>query len=410
MPALSPAALFLIQATLLIAGPWALWRLTGIRHIAPLAVLQIVTGVLLGPSVLGAIAPAFQGALFPADSVPRIGSVAQLAVVLYSFCTGMHLDTRELARTPGTGAIALTSFLVPLVIGAALAFPLAALVPGAMPAAMSTPAPTFIAAIALLTTVTALPVLAALLKEMQLLHTPFGQRALGLAAVNDAGMWLGVALILIAVAPGAEGAALSVLPLFALLIAGARFALTRTTAPDDAPGVQVLLCAFAALAAGLSEIAGIGYVIGAFAAGVIVPARFRAALLARLEWPALFLLMPFFFMATGLRIDEDLLSPQLLGLVAVLTLTAMAGKMAGAAIGARFSGTGWRDGAAIGAALQTKGLMEVLVATILVDHGVIGEPLFAPLILMALACTVATAPMLRALGIVRDYARLPAYV
>ncbi len=77
-----PIALFLFQATLLIAGPWALWRLTGIRHIAPLAVLQICAGVLLGPSVLGELAPAVQSALFPADSVPKIGAVAQLAVVL----------------------------------------------------------------------------------------------------------------------------------------------------------------------------------------------------------------------------------------------------------------------------------------------------------------------------------------
>ena len=94
---LPPISLFLLQATLLIAGPWALWRLTGIRHVAPLAVLQIVCGVLLGPSVLGVLAPAVQGALFPADSIPKIGAVAQLAVVLYSFCTGMHLDHREVA-------------------------------------------------------------------------------------------------------------------------------------------------------------------------------------------------------------------------------------------------------------------------------------------------------------------------
>lgn len=395
-----PIALFLFQATLLIAGPWALWRLTGIRHIAPLAVLQICAGVLLGPSVLGQIAPALQSALFPADSVPKIGAVAQLAVVLYSFCTGMHLDHREVARAQGTTAIATASFILPMIAGAIMAILLARAVPSIMPEGMLDPSISFIAALALLTTVTALPVLAALMRETGILHTPFGQRALGLAAINDAGMWAGVAAILLVVAPEAEGAHLAAMPLLALLIGGVSFTLRRITVADDSPGLQVLLCAYAALAAAISEVAGVGYVIGAFAAGVTVPYRYRAAMIDRLEWPALFILMPFFFMATGLRIREDLLSPQLLGLVAVLSLTAISGKMIGSAIGSRIAGLSWRDGAAIGAALQTKGLMEVLVATILLDHGVIGEALFAPLILMALVCTVVTTPMLRLLGVI----------
>ena len=398
---LPPISLFLLQATLLIAGPWALWRLTGIRHVAPLAVLQIVCGVLLGPSVLGVLAPAVQGALFPADSIPKIGAVAQLAVVLYSFCTGMHLDHREVAKAKGTAVIATASFILPMVAGAVLAVVLARQVPSIMPEGMASPSISFIAALALLTTVTALPVLAALMREMGILQTPFGQRALGLAAINDAGMWLGVALILLSVAPGAEGAALGALPVLGLLIGGVHLALRRSRVADDAPGVQVLLCAYAALAAAISEAGGIGYVIGAFAAGISVPFRYRAAMIERLEWPALFILMPFFFMATGLRIREDLLSPQLIGLVLALSLTAMSGKMIGTAIGSRLSGHSWRDGAAIGTALQTKGLMEVLVATILLDHGVIGQPLFAPLILMALICTVATMPLLRALGVRR---------
>lgn len=396
-----PIALFLFQATLLIAGPWALWRLTGIRKIAPLAVLQICAGVLLGPSVLGVLAPGVQSALFPADSVPKIGAVAQLAVVLYSFCTGMHLDHREVAQSKGTGIIATTSFLLPMLFGAVMAVMLARAVPSIMPEGMTSPSISFIAALALLTTVTALPVLAALMRETGILHTPFGQRALGLAAINDAGMWAGVAIILLAVAPEAEGAHLAALPFLALLIGGVWYALRRTTVPDDAPGLQVLLCAYAALAAAISEMGGIGYVIGAFAAGLTVPFRFRKAMIERLEWPALFILMPFFFMATGLRIREDLLSPQLIGLVVVLSLTAMAGKMIGTAIGSRIAGLSWKDGAAIGTALQTKGLMEVLVATILLDHGVIGQPLFAPLILMALICTVVTAPILRLLGVIQ---------
>ena len=396
-----PIALFLFQASLLIAGPWALWRLTGIRRIAPLAVLQICAGVLLGPSVLGVIAPGVQSALFPADSLPKIGSVAQLAVVLYSFCTGMHLDHREVARAQGTTIIATTSFVLPMLVGAVMAVLLAEAVPAIMPEGMTSPSISFIAALALLTTVTALPVLAALMRETGILQTPFGQRALGLAAINDAGMWIGVAAILLVVAPEAEGAHLMAMPPLVLLIAGVSHVLRKSSVAEESGGVQVLLCAYAALAAALSEAAGVGYVIGAFVAGVTVPYRYRKAMLDRLEWPALFILMPFFFMATGLRIREDLLSPQLIGLVVVLSLTAMSSKMIGTAIGSRLAGLSWKEGAAIGTALQTKGLMEVLVATILLDHGVIGEALFAPLILMALICTVVTTPLLRLLGVIQ---------
>jgi Kef-type K+ transport system membrane component KefB len=170
----------------------------------------------------------------------------------------------------------------------------------------------------------------------------------------------------------------------------------------DANAAMILAAAFAPLSAAGAEYVGLGYVIGAFVAGVIVPRSARAALRDRIEWPSLYLLMPFFFMATGLRVKADLASPAILGLVATLTIAAVVGKLVGAAIAARYAGLGWREGTAIGVALQTKGLMEVLVATILVDHGVVGEALFAPLILMALICTTLTAPMLRALGLRDD--------
>jgi Kef-type K+ transport system membrane component KefB len=397
---IAPGTLLLVQAVILIAGPWALWRLTGIARIAPLAVLQILTGVLLGPSVLGQLAPAVQAMLFPPESVVRIGAVAQLAVVFYSFVTGMHLETQVVRGTPRLGTIALGSFLGPLLVGLALALPLAAVWPETLPASGHLGG--YMAAIALLLAVTALPVLAALLKEMGLLHTAFGQRALALAALNDSGMWLGVALILVLTGAGGDGAAIVWLPGYAALVAAAWFGLRRLSRARDANAAMILAAAFAPLSAAAAEQVGLGYVIGAFAAGVIVPREARGALRDRIEWPSLYLLMPFFFMATGLRVTADLASPAILGLVAVLTVAAVLGKLAGAALAARYAGLGWREGVAIGVALQTKGLMEVLVATILVDHGVVGEALFAPLILMALVCTTLTAPMLRALGLRDD--------
>jgi Kef-type K+ transport system membrane component KefB len=215
-------------------------------------------------------------------------------------------------------------------------------------------------------------------------------------------MWLGVAAILIVLAPGTEGSAVAWLPVYALLLVAVGWVLRRFGNDRTMPAVLVLMCAFVPLSAVCAEAVGLGYVIGAFLAGAIVPVSMRSALLAQLEWPALYLLMPFFFMATGLRIDVDLLSAAVLGPAALLTAVAMGSKILGTALAARFTGERWRAGFALGTAVQTKGLMEVLVATILVDHKVIGEALFAPLILMALVCTTATAPLLRLLRVERD--------
>lgn len=396
---MSPTTLLLLQAVLLIAGPWALWRLSGIGRIAPLAVLQILTGVALGPSVLGRLYPALQDALFPADSVVRIGAIAQLAVVFYSFVTGMHLESGVVRATRRIGALGVGAFVVPMLAGVALAPMLARTFPETLPPQGF--GPFYLLAIALLLAVTALPVLAALLKEMGLLHTGFGQRALALAALNDSFMWLCVAAILIADG-GGEGGGVVLLPLYGAMVAAARFGLARLCRDAVPPSALILAAAFAPLSAAFAEHAGLGYVIGAFAAGLIVPPAARQALRDRIEWPSLYLLMPFFFMATGLRVKADLLSAGMLGLVAVLTGAAILSKLAGAGLAGRYAGLSWREGLALGTALQTKGLMEVLVATILVDHGIIGEGLFAPIILMALICTTVTAPMLRALGMRAD--------
>jgi len=215
---MSANMLLLVQAVILIAGPWVLWRLTGISRVAPLAVLQILAGVLLGPSVLGRLAPDVQALLFPAESIVRIGAVAQLAMVFYSFVTGMHLEASVVRGTRRLGMIAAGSFLAPLLCGLALALPLAELYPQSLPASGRTGG--YMAAIALLLSVTALPVLAALLKEMRLIHTAFGQRALALSAINDSGMWLGVATILLVFgSSGEDGASLALLPLYIATVA-----------------------------------------------------------------------------------------------------------------------------------------------------------------------------------------------
>lgn len=390
-------ALFLADAVVLVGASYAAWRLLGLKGIVPLAVLQITAGLFLGPSVFGAIAPDLQATLFPKDVVTKIGSVATLAVVLYTFVTGMHLNVAQLRGMRGLGWVAAGSFAVPFLLGCGLGVVLAVLQPDDLGANHSTAQ--FAFAFGLMITVTALPVLAALLKEMGCLHTPLGQAALGLAAINDAGLWAGLTVLLLSMAIGGSMASALLMPAYLAGVLLARWGLARLAARVEAGGAVLIggVClAFASSA--LAELVGIGYVFGAFLAGCMIPEAWRAALLEKLEWPSTFILMPFFFMATGLRTEADLMAPSTILLVLALVGTTMVGKMLGAGVPAILAGASWREALSLGTLLQTKGLMEVLVATILLDHGVIGASTFSALVMMAILCTAIAAPLVRLLA------------
>ena len=163
-------------------------------------------------------------------------------------------------------------------------------------------------------------------------------------------------------------------------------------------GDQTLLvvgCSLAVLSACVSEALGTGYLIGAFIAGAIMPAASRNALLGRLELVTATVLLPFFFMATGLKAVIEPGSASFLGLLAVSVGATVAGKLAGTAIPARRAGFSWAESLSLGAMMQTKGLMEVVVLTTMHDAGLIGIPVFSGMVAMAVVCTVLTAPTVR---------------
>jgi Kef-type K+ transport system membrane component KefB len=155
-------------------------------------------------------------------------------------------------------------------------------------------------------------------------------------------------------------------------------------------GVAIALASAAA-----AEAIDIGYIVGGFAAGAVMPRGCRAALLERLEPVAATVLLPFFFMSTGLRALIELDSPAFLAVFAAATVATVAGKVAGAALPARAAGERWSFALALGALVQAKGLMEVVVLTVLLDAGLIGPTVFSALVAMAIACTVVAAPLAR---------------
>ncbi|MBW8271236.1 cation:proton antiporter [Caldovatus aquaticus] len=394
----SSRVLLLAVSFVLVLAPWLLWRLRAVRAVAPLAVVQILAGVALGPSLLGRVAPELHAALFPPAVLAALQGVATLGVLLYVFAAGMHLDPAALrAQGRRLAGPALGSFLVPLALGVGLGAWMAEAVPGA-PGPRGG-APGFAAAIGACIACTALPVLAAILREAGWTGTRLGQTALALAALNDAALWLFLATVL-ALTAGSGGGALATLAL-ALAWGGAmawiaRPLLARLAEKADADGRMLVVgVAFALASAAAAEAIEIGYIIGGFAAGAVMPRRCRAALLERLEPVAATVLLPFFFLSTGLRalIEPD--SAAFLAVFAAATAATVAGKVAGAALPARAAGEGWPFALALGALMQAKGLMEVVVLAVLLDAGLIGPTVFSALVAMAIACTVAAAPLAR---------------
>ena len=398
---MSSVGILAAVGALLVALPYLAWRYLGFRHIAPLAVVQIICGLSLGPSILGRISPELQQFLFGPTTTASLAGVSAIAVMLFGFVSGMHLDSKTFKGASRADlVIAGSSFVVPLLLGSGFGYWLAAqdptvIGPNATPWLFATGFGICIA-------VTALPVLAAILKEMRIVESALGQQALAFAAMTDGGLWIAVSALLI-VAAGSQTDAtpwhLALFPIYLVVTViilpwlMRRILSTRGNNGEKGDTILIVACALAFVSACASEFVGLGYVVGAFLAGVAMPAELREVLLRRLDWPVTLLLMPFFFMTTGLRTEADLLSASVLGMALAATLIAVVGKIGGVMAPALAFGRSPRRSLALGVLLQSKGLMEVLVVTVLIDAGILTITVFSALILVAVFCTIAAMPL-----------------
>ncbi|WP_029011059.1 cation:proton antiporter [Azospirillum halopraeferens] len=400
---MTPALLFLAQATLLIVAPFLLWRLAGLRRIVPMVVVQILFGIALGPSILGAVAPQAWAVLFAPDALAPLSGLAWLAVIFFAFLTGLHVDTTEFRERPGAlVAVGLSSLAVPTLLGAVVGLAVVDRIP-----AMAGPAATpllFAAGFGVAIGVTALPVLGAILREMGLLEQRVGRLALSYAAVNDAALWLLVTAVLAwASGRGAGFGGVAVVAVLGVAYGAAMVFVVRPLlewlmarlAPGGHPGEEAVMtaCAVLLVSAAVTEAIGLHYVLGAFVAGTIMPKAPAAALRQRLDTVATLVLLPFFFTLTGLRVTLDLGAGGPWVVFALATATALAGKIAGTALPALLAGESRADAWRLGALMSCKGLMEVVVLTILLDAGVLAPAGFSALVLMALATTALTRPL-----------------
>jgi Kef-type K+ transport system membrane component KefB len=363
----------------------------------------MAAGIILGPSLLGWIAPHFASSLFSPSSLGALNALSQVGLVLYMFLVGWELD---LGSLKGRGHVAVVtshaSILAPFFLGTLLAvhFYRSLSGPGV---AFST----FALFLGAAMSVTAFPVLARILTDQNMHQTPLGSLSLTCAAVDDASAWCILAGVIVVAKAGhgsapfwrtvAGSAAFVLFMVFAArpLLRGFGALFVRRKAISRDMLAFLLVCAFAS--AWTAEGIGIHALFGAFLAGAVMPREpgMASALAQKIEELTVVLLLPIFFAFTGLRMSVRALNGGSLWISAALVfLCALSGKLGGSALAARSSGLPWREAAGIGILMNTRGLMELVILNIGLDIGVISTPLFTMMVLMALATTFMTTPLI----------------
>jgi len=374
------------------------------RRIAqPQVMGEMVAGILLGPSLLGWVAPGVSRSLFPAESLGFLSSISQVGLLVFMFLVGLELNPR-LLRGRGYTALVTShaSITVPFFLGSLLAYRLYPRLSDAgvtftgfalfMGAAMS---------------VTAFPVLARILTERALLRTRVGAVALACAAVDDVTAWCILAGVVALIRAGHAGlpwwgTVLGSAAFVAAMIGIARPLLARLERRFERDGrvtqdVLAIVLLVTLASAWTTEALGIHALFGAFLAGAVMPKGegFVHALAGKLEDVTVVLLLPLFFAFTGLRTRIGLVDgAEMWGWCGLIILVAVAGKLGGGALAARMTGMRWREAGAIGALMNTRGLMELVILNVGLDIGAISPAVFAMMVIMALATTFMTSPLL----------------
>ena len=367
----------------------------------PQVVGEMVAGVLLGPSLLGRIAPELQGWLFPRDSMPVLYTVAQVGLSLYMFTVGMELDIGLIrSRIRSAASISIAGIAAPFALGCAVAAWLHG-DPRFFGAGLASwEGMAFVGAAM---SITAFPMLARIIDEQGLTGTPLGTLALAAGALDDAAAWGILALVLASVGGHAAIAVTAIggglLYAAAVLFPGRRLLawLGSRWAGGKDPGALPIVLILLALGSWFTDAIGIYAVFGAFVLGAAMPrGAIGREVRRKIEPLATSLLLPLFFVYSGLNTRVGLInSIDLLGIAAIILLVACAGKGIACSTAALLHGEGVRESLALGALLNARGLMELIILNIGLERGVITPTLFTIMVLMAIATTLMATPLFR---------------
>ncbi len=396
---------FLVQILVILA----LAQLVGLalRKInQPPVIGEMLAGILLGPSVLGAVSPIAYAFLFPIGSVRFLASVSQLGLVMFMFLVGLELQPKDL-RGRGYAAILVShsSIALPLFFGA-----LASLLLYPALGTNDVSFRAFALFVGAAMSVTAFPVLARLLADRKLTRTRLGVLAVACAAVDDVSAWCILAIVVAIARPGTGTSSIwltlagSVAFVAAMLVVvRPRLAWLARRHANEAGISRELLAAIVLVmlaSAWVTQTLGIHALFGAFVAGVVMPKSptFVRDAARPFEDVMLVVLLPLFFATTGIRMSLGIFQGAAMwGFFALVLLVAFGGKLGGSAVASRIAGLSWRESLSLGALMNTRGLMGLIILSVGVDAGVVSQPLFVMMVLMSIITTIATAPLLSAL-------------
>jgi Kef-type K+ transport system membrane component KefB len=379
--------IFLIAMLLIFVVPYLVWRLGRTEYFAPLVVVQIICGILLGPGVMGAAFPDYYHFVFNKDVIGALNGIAWWSVMIFVWIAGVELDLSEAwARRRETGVTAGLALIAPLLFGSVAAFALLKF--GGNWVGPKGQTWQFIVGVGMACAVTALPILVLLMEKLEILRQPIGQRILRYASLDDVAIWGVLAMILVDWERiGRQGGFLVFFAIAAFLY---RKLMPRIPETDRwyLSLIWLAACGF------LGDWAGLHFMVGAFLAGAVTEAGwFDQERIDRYRETVLLAFMPVFFLSTGLKTNWDMGGATVFGAATLLLVASVAGKLSGIHIAGRI--LKWQPGEAslIGWLLQTKALIMIIFVNILLDKAIITHESFTALLVMAVASTMLTIPL-----------------
>jgi Kef-type K+ transport system membrane component KefB len=383
--AITTTELYLIAMAIIFAVPYLIWRLGRTEYFAPLVVVQIITGILLGPGVLGAAFPEYYQFVFTKDVIQSLNGVAWWAVMIFVWIAGIELDLGQAwTHRRESGITAGLALGTPLLFGCVVGLGMLGLDGWIGPQGLPWQ---FVVGVGMACAVTALPILILLMEKLDILRRPMGQRILRYASLDDVAIWGVLALVLTDWERiGRQGAFLVA---FAVACVGLRWLMLRLQERDRwyVAFIWLAICAFGA------DWSGLHFMVGAFLAGVVMDHHwFNQEKMDTLRHNVLLVMMPVFFLSTGLRTSWNVGGAMVFVAAAALLFAQLAGKLAGAHLAGRI--LKWKPGEAsiIGWLLQTKALIMIIFANVLLDKQIITSATFTALLLMAVGSTMLTIP------------------
>jgi len=377
---------FLIAMLIIFTVPYLIWRLARTDYFAPLVVVQIVTGILLGPGVLGAAFPDYYKFVFNPPVIAALNGIAWWAVMVFVWIAGIELDLGQAWKhRRESGITAGLALGVPLAFGSIAAMGMLTVDGWVGAKAMTWQ---FVVGIGMSCAVTALPILILLMEKIEILRQPIGQRILRYASVDDIAIWGVLALILMDWTRVGRQAAF----LAAFAIVGFLFRQLMVRIPERDRWYAGLIwlagCGFGA------DWSGLHYMVGAFLAGAIMDSHwFDQKQMDWLRHNVLLVVMPVFFLSTGLRTNWNVGGAAVFIAAAAMLVASVSGKLVGTHLAGRILKWQPGEGALIGWLLQTKALIMIIFANVLLDKQIITNETFTALLLMAVASTMLTVPV-----------------